>query len=88
MIGGAKMVDNLYFFNDDQFGYPGHQRTKIDDISKFGMPAKLRSSSWWIRYFVQTSLEENEAAIKKFEQATLKRSYKPSCQIFHLKSYQ
>lgn len=49
--------------------------------------AKLRSSSWWIRYFVQTSLEENEAATKKFEQAATKRSYKPACQVFHLKSY-
>lgn len=48
--------------------------------------AKLRSSSWWIRYFLQTSLEENEVAIKKFEQAATKRSYVPNCQIFHLKS--
>lgn len=51
------------------------------------MKAKLRSSSWWIRFFVQTSLEENEAAGKKFEQASTKRSYKPACQVFHLKAY-
>lgn len=47
----------------------------------------MRSSSWWIRYFVQTSLEENEAAIKKFDQAAAKKSYKPACQVFHLNSY-
>ncbi|XWS40342.1 hypothetical protein CRYUN_Cryun18bG0132700 [Craigia yunnanensis] len=68
-------------------GYPGQQRAKVAELSKFGRPAKLRSSSWWIRYFVQTKLEENEAAAKKFEQASTKRSYKPACQVFHLKSY-
>lgn len=68
-------------------GYPGQQRAKVAELAKFGRPAKLRSSSWWIRYFVQTSLEENEAATKKFEQAAAKRSYKPPCQIFHLKAY-
>ncbi|MQL79489.1 hypothetical protein Taro_011920 [Colocasia esculenta] len=67
-------------------GYPGQQRPKLPDLSKFGKPAKLRSSSWWIRYFVQIGLEENETATKKFEQSTSKRSYKPSCQIFHLNS--
>ncbi|KAM7520899.1 hypothetical protein LguiB_019861 [Lonicera macranthoides] len=74
-------ADGLVIFT----GYPGHQRAKVADISKFGRSAKLRTASWWIRYFVQTSLEENEGAIKKFEQAAAKRSYKPSCQIFHLK---
>ena len=49
--------------------------------------AKLRSSSWWIRYFVQNRLEENEVASKKFEQASTKRLYKPACQVFHLKSH-
>ncbi|OVA14571.1 hypothetical protein BVC80_1811g36 [Macleaya cordata] len=68
-------------------GYPGQQRAKVAELSRFGKPAKLRSASWWIRYFVQTGLEENEAAIKKFEQAASKRSYKPSCQIFHLSAY-
>lgn len=68
-------------------GYPGQQRAKDAEVSKFGRAAKLRSSSWWVRYFVQTSLEENEVAIKKFEQAAMKRSYKPDCQIFHLRSY-
>lgn len=68
-------------------GYPGQQRAKVSELPKFGRPAKLRSSSWWIRYFVQTSLEENEVAIKKFEQAATKRSYRPACQVFHLKSY-
>jgi hypothetical protein len=47
----------------------------------------MRSSSWWVRFFVQTSLEENEVAIKKFEQAASKNSYKPGCQVFHLNSY-
>lgn len=67
-------------------GYPGQHRAKVAELSKFGRPAKLRSSSWWIRYFVQNKLEENEAASKKFEQASTKRSYKPGCQVFHLKS--
>ncbi|XP_050206237.1 probable pectin methylesterase CGR3 [Mercurialis annua] len=66
-------------------GSPGQQRAKVAELSKFGRPAKMRSSSWWVRYFVQTSLEENESAIKKFEQAASKNSYKPTCQIFHLK---
>lgn len=74
--------DGLVVFS----GYPGQQRAKISELAKFGRPAKLRSSSWWIRYFFQTGLEENEAAVKKFEQAATKRSYKPSCQIFHLSS--
>ncbi|GMY38842.1 probable pectin methylesterase CGR2 [Fagus crenata] len=68
-------------------GYPGQQRAKGAELSKFGRPAKLRSSSWWIRYFVQNRLEENEAASKKFEQASAKRSYKSACQVFHLKSH-
>ncbi|KAM7266554.1 hypothetical protein ACFE04_004451 [Oxalis oulophora] len=69
-------------------GQPGQQRAKVAEVSKFGRAAKLRSSAWWVRYFVQTSLEENEAAIKKFEQAATKQGYIPSCQIFHLKSYE
>ncbi|KAK3211031.1 hypothetical protein Dsin_015737 [Dipteronia sinensis] len=68
-------------------GSPGQQRAKVAELSKFGRPAKMRSSSWWVRYFVQTSLEENEAGITKFEQAASKLSYKPSCQVFHLKPY-
>ncbi|PIA30362.1 hypothetical protein AQUCO_05600059v1 [Aquilegia coerulea] len=66
--------------------FAGKQRAKVAELSKFGRPAKLRSSSWWIRYFVQTGLEENVSAIKKFEQAAGKKSYQPSCQIFHLSS--
>lgn len=46
--------------------------------------AKLRSSSWWIRFFFQLRLEENEAATKKFDQITKKRSFTPACQVFHL----
>ncbi|CAA6653489.1 unnamed protein product [Spirodela intermedia] len=65
-------------------GYPGQQSLKVPDLSRFGKPAKLRSSSWWIRYFVQVGVEENEVAMKKFEQAATKRSYKPACQVFHL----
>ncbi|GLU13406.1 hypothetical protein SLE2022_300440 [Rubroshorea leprosula] len=68
-------------------GYPGPQRAKVAELSKFGRPAKRRTSSWWIRFFVQTNLEENEAAIKKFEQAASKRSYQPACQVFHLNPY-
>ncbi|CAK9167885.1 unnamed protein product [Ilex paraguariensis] len=68
-------------------GYSGQDRAKVAELAKFGRPAKLRSSSWWIRFFVQTSLQENEAATKKFEQAATKRSYKPACQVVHLKSH-
>ncbi|KAI4296503.1 hypothetical protein L6164_036456 [Bauhinia variegata] len=68
-------------------GYPGQLRAKGGEVAKFGRPAKLRSSSWWIRFFVQSNLEENESAGKKFEQASSKRSYQPACQVFHLKSF-
>lgn len=49
--------------------------------------AKMRSSSWWKEFFGETNLEENVAAVKKFEQAASKMSYHPTCQIFHIKSY-
>lgn len=68
-------------------GYPGHHKMKIEDKTKLRRSAKLRSATWWVRYFVQTSLEENEAALKKFEQAAVKGSYYPGCQVFHLKAY-
>ncbi|KAI3827926.1 hypothetical protein L1987_02015 [Smallanthus sonchifolius] len=67
-------------------GYPGQRRVKVAEMSKFGRPAKLRSSSWWIRFFVETRLEENEVATKKFEMAAAKKGYQSTCQIFHLKS--
>ncbi|KAH7567568.1 hypothetical protein ACOSP7_010463 [Xanthoceras sorbifolium] len=68
-------------------GFPGQRKAKVSEVSKFGRAAKLRSSTWWVRYFLQINLEENEAAVKKFEQASIKRSYRPNCQIFHLKSF-
>ncbi|CAI9752932.1 unnamed protein product [Fraxinus pennsylvanica] len=68
-------------------GYPGHSRAEVPELSKFGRPAKMRSSSWWGKFFVQTGLVENEAAVKKFEQSATKSSYTSRCQIFHLKSY-
>ncbi|XP_074331711.1 putative pectin methylesterase CGR2 [Apium graveolens] len=76
-------ADGLVIFS----GYPGQRRAKVAELSKFGRPAKLRTTSWWVRYFVQTSLQENDSVIKKFEQASVKRSYTPGCQIFHLKSH-
>ncbi|KAB5541205.1 hypothetical protein DKX38_014179 [Salix brachista] len=76
-------ADGLVVFS----GAPGQQRVKVAELSKFGRPAKFRTSTWWIRYFVQTGLQENEPALKKFEQASLKKSYKPACQVFHLQSY-
>lgn len=79
----ARVADGLVIFA----GYPGKQRAKSGESPKFGRPAKLRSSSWWVRYFVQTGLEENESVIKKFEQAAEKSSYQSSCQVFHLSSY-
>ncbi|KAG8369144.1 hypothetical protein BUALT_Bualt15G0120800 [Buddleja alternifolia] len=79
----------IYRFNKPMAmaGYPRHHKVRATDKAKYGRSAKLRSSTWWIRYFVQMSLEENEVAVKKFEQAAEKRSYSPGCQIFHLKSY-
>ncbi|KAJ6671074.1 S-ADENOSYL-L-METHIONINE-DEPENDENT METHYLTRANSFERASE-RELATED [Salix viminalis] len=76
-------ADGLVVFS----GAPGQQRVKVAELSKFGRPAKFRTSTWWVRYFVQTGLQENEPALKKFEQASLKKSYKPACQVFHLQSY-
>ncbi|XP_065873866.1 probable pectin methylesterase CGR2 [Euphorbia lathyris] len=76
-------TDGLVIFS----GYPGQQRARVAELSKFGRPAKMRSSSWWIRFFVQTSLEENDVALKKFEQAASKKSYTPACQVFHLKPH-
>ncbi|KAL1310363.1 hypothetical protein AAHE18_17G242300 [Arachis hypogaea] len=67
-------------------GLPGNQKAKVADVSKFGRAAKMRSSSWWVKFFQQINLEENEAATKKFEQASKQGSYVPRCQIFHLKS--
>ncbi|KAK7328040.1 hypothetical protein VNO77_22134 [Canavalia gladiata] len=67
-------------------GYPGQQRAR-GEVAKFGRPAKLRSSSWWIRFFVQSRLGENETAGKKFDQASAKKAYKPACQVFHLKPH-
>ncbi|XP_019457409.1 PREDICTED: uncharacterized protein At3g49720-like isoform X2 [Lupinus angustifolius] len=68
-------------------GFPSNnQKAKVADVSKFGRAAKMRSSSWWTRFFAQNNLEENEAASKKFGQASTKSSYVPSCQIYHLKS--
>lgn len=52
----------------------------------FLMKANLRSLSWWIRYFVRTSLEEDEVALKKFERPAWTNSYNPNWQIFHLRS--
>nr|TKR91309.1 hypothetical protein D5086_0000223780 [Populus alba] len=76
-------ADGLVIFT----GLPGQHRAKVAEVTKFGRAAKLRSSTWWVRFFLQTSLEENEAAIKKFQQAAKKSSYHPNCQIFHLKSF-
>nr|GLL38972.1 uncharacterized protein At3g49720-like [Ipomoea trifida] len=86
--------DGLIIFT----GSPGQSKAKVTELSKFGRPvslirssapsrAKMRSSTWWSRFFNQISLEENEGANKKFQQAVTKDGYKPKCQIFHLKSY-
>lgn len=72
-------ADGLVIFT----GYPDHPRA-IPEVSKFGRAAKLRSSFWWVKYFSQNNLDQNEAASKKFEQAATKMSYFSSCQIFHL----
>ncbi|KAE8655833.1 Pentatricopeptide repeat (PPR) superfamily protein [Hibiscus syriacus] len=68
-------------------GSPGHQKAKVVELSKFGRPAKMRSSTWWVRFFNQISLQGNEAVTKKFEQAASKSSFLPACQVFHLKPY-
>uniref|UniRef100_A0A7N0ZWT4 S-adenosyl-L-methionine-dependent methyltransferase n=2 Tax=Kalanchoe fedtschenkoi TaxID=63787 RepID=A0A7N0ZWT4_KALFE len=66
-------------------GYPGQHRAKLVKMSKFGRPAKLRSATWWIRFFNQYKFEENDSAMKKFEQTSNKRGFKPSCHVFNLK---
>ncbi|XP_034199426.1 probable pectin methylesterase CGR3 isoform X3 [Prunus dulcis] len=76
-------VDGLVVFT----GYPRKQRAKAAEVSKFGKAAKLRSTSWWSKYFGQISLEENEDAAKKFKLAATKMSYVSNCQVFHLKSF-
>ncbi|XP_051150123.1 probable pectin methylesterase CGR3 [Andrographis paniculata] len=75
--------DGLIIFS----GYPRHHKAKSGDKAKYGSSAKLRSTAWWVRFFLQKSLEENEAVVKKFERASEKASYNSNCQIFHLKSY-
>ncbi|KAL4577534.1 hypothetical protein LXL04_013643 [Taraxacum kok-saghyz] len=77
-------ADNLVIFT----GYPGDSRAKVQHMSNFGRPAKMRSATWWARFFVQTNIEENEAAAMKFERVAYENSYKPKCQVFHLHSYQ
>ncbi|RDX70243.1 hypothetical protein CR513_50537 [Mucuna pruriens] len=65
-------------------GFPDNHKAKVADVSKVGRAAKMRSSSWWVRFFLQINLEENETASKKFAQALTKSSHVPRCQIFHL----
>lgn len=72
--------DGLVIFT----GFPGHYKIKGPEQSKFGRMAKPRSPSWWQKYFLQTNLEEDEAATKKFDEASKKSLFKSSCQIFHL----
>lgn len=72
--------DGLVIFT----GFPGHHKMKVSEQSKYGRMAKLRSPSWWQKYFLQTNLEEDDAATKKFEEASSTSSYKSACQIFHL----
>lgn len=67
-------------------GYPGQKKAKTAEMSKFGRPAKFRTSSWWVKFFLESKLKENESATKKFEQAAAKKSYMPACQVFHLKA--
>ncbi|KAH0990107.1 hypothetical protein GBA52_001590 [Prunus armeniaca] len=76
-------VDGLVVFT----GYPRKHRAKAAEVSKFGKAAKLRSTSWWSKYFGQISLEENEDAATKFKLAATKMSYVSNCQVFHLKSF-
>lgn len=81
LLSVAKCIlSNIYFLKNciSSVYYP---------LSFLSVKAKLRSSSWWVRYFAQNSLEENVAAARKFEKAATKSSYNPNCQIFHLKSF-
>ncbi|KAI3712991.1 hypothetical protein L1987_71561 [Smallanthus sonchifolius] len=78
-------TQNLVIFTGD----PIHSKAEVPQQPRFGrsVKGKTRSKSWWARFFVQTSLEENEVAEMKFKQAASEISYKPRCQIFHLNSY-
>lgn len=68
-------------------GYPGQQRARVTELSKFGRPAKMRSQTWWTRFFDQMGMEMNEATSKKFEEAATQNSVKLACQVFHLKTF-
>ncbi|KAJ6905694.1 hypothetical protein NC652_023456 [Populus alba x Populus x berolinensis] len=49
-------ADGLVVFS----GAPGQQRVKVTELSKFGRPAKFRTSTWWISAgFVGDSLNRN-----------------------------
>lgn len=68
-------------------GFPGKIRAKVAELSRYGRPAKMRSTTWWTQFFEGNKIEENEEVTKRFEQAAGKEGYKPRCQIFHLKSF-
>ncbi|KAI3813421.1 hypothetical protein L1987_18143 [Smallanthus sonchifolius] len=78
-------TQNLVIFT----GYPIHSKAEVPEQPRFGrsVKGKMRSKTWWSRFFVQSSLEENEVAEMKFNQAASEISYKPRCQVFHLNSY-
>lgn len=76
-------AQNLVIFT----GYPVHSKAKLSQQSRFGRPGKMRSKTWWARFFVQKSLEENEGAAMKFDKVASEISYQPRCQVFHLNSY-
>ncbi|WOG92989.1 hypothetical protein DCAR_0312268 [Daucus carota subsp. sativus] len=76
--------DGLVIFT----GFPGDPRAQPTEPAKYGRPAKKRSTSWWVRFFAQTSLEESTQAIKRFVKAAVEDNYKPACQIFQLDSFE
>eukprot|EP00252_Welwitschia_mirabilis_P013051 TRINITY_DN28857_c0_g1_i1.p1 TRINITY_DN28857_c0_g1~~TRINITY_DN28857_c0_g1_i1.p1 ORF type:complete len:281 (+),score=62.87 TRINITY_DN28857_c0_g1_i1:223-1065(+) len=68
-------------------GTPSHQSSKmINSVqqSKVGRPAKFRAQGWWQKFFETAGLQENDSKAKKFQEIQTQKSYKPTCQIFHL----
>ncbi|XP_074378079.1 putative pectin methylesterase CGR3 isoform X1 [Apium graveolens] len=75
--------DGLVLFT----GFPGDPKAQTTEPSRYGRPAKKRSTAWWARFFAETSLEENTQAVKRFAKAAVQDNYKPACQVFQLDSY-
>ncbi|KHG03923.1 hypothetical protein F383_28004 [Gossypium arboreum] len=51
-------------FSMDVVTLTDHQRAKVAELSKFRRPAKMQSSTQWIRRSVQTSLKKTKLPLR------------------------